>query len=144
MPGTLDQEARFAAVEQFGHHLMGAIGRALPAPPVPLVASLFAARPEGRFTEESLTAGMAELTGRLRAAGAHLQLPGEAKEAHSGWACVGWSSAAWSRNRLRALRSRRAKRSSSPTIYYANSIAHLTGYRPIETEVEEKSATRAG
>ncbi len=77
VPGTLDRDARFVAVEALGRHLIHEIGRVVPVPPIPLVASLFAQSPEDYQTGEELAVAIDALAARLRTAGAKLQLPGD-------------------------------------------------------------------
>jgi glycerol-3-phosphate O-acyltransferase len=77
VPGALDREGRFPVVEALGRHLMHEIGRVVPVPPIPLVASLFAQSPETYQTGEELAVAMDALAARLRAVGATLQLPGD-------------------------------------------------------------------
>ncbi len=123
VPSALDPKTRFAVVEALGQHLMSAIGRAVPAPPVPLVASLFDARPGKALGEKDLLAALAELTTRLRAGGAHLQLPGEDEGSalRAGLrALVERGLVAEKDGRFLAVPQERDLLS-----YYANSIAHL-------------------
>jgi glycerol-3-phosphate O-acyltransferase len=77
VPGALDRQARFAAVEALGQWLMAEIGRAVPVPPVPLVASLFAQRPKEYRTLDQLAEAVAALGERLQSTGARLQLPAD-------------------------------------------------------------------
>lgn len=77
VPGALDREGRFAVVEALGALLMAEIGRAVPVPPVPLVASLFAQRPKEYRTLDQLAESIGALAARLRSAGVRLQLPGD-------------------------------------------------------------------
>jgi glycerol-3-phosphate O-acyltransferase len=123
VPGALDRQVRFAVVEALGRHLMQEIGRVVPVPPIPLLAWLFARRPEDHQSGEELAVAMDALTDRLRSVGARLQLPGDDLssalksglrtlvgrgliERHAG----GFVVAAGGRDLL---------------TYYANSIAHL-------------------
>jgi len=123
VPGVLDEATRFAVVESLGKHLMSAIGRAVPAPPVPLVASLFDARPGKTLGEKDLLTALGELISRLRDAGVRLQLPGEDESSTL-------------RAGLRALIQRglieekdgrflAVPAERNLLVYYANSIAHL-------------------
>ncbi len=75
VPGLLDHDTRRGAIVAFGRHLMAAIGRAVRALPVPLVASLFAANPEAGFTQDSLMSGLDELAAQIRARSGRLVLP---------------------------------------------------------------------
>ena len=120
--GLLDHETRRKVIEAFGRQLMAAIGGSVPALPVPLVASLFAADPEKDFTEDNLLSALERLSARIRARGARLVLP--ADEVSSGL-----------RAGLRALVQRglvieegdgyKAAPEGRPLLaYYANSIAH--------------------
>jgi glycerol-3-phosphate O-acyltransferase len=125
VPGALDRQARFAVVEALGELLMAEIGRAVPVPPVPLVASLFAQRPKEYRTLDQLAEAVTALAERLRSTGARLQLPGD-----------DLTSAL--RAGLRALvrRGILERQVDGFTVvagqrdllaYYANSIAHLAG-----------------
>ena len=122
--GAAAADDRFPVVQQLADDLMAAIGAVLPVVPVSLVASLFAAAPERRFSELEVKAGAARLMARLSAAGAKVYIP----RADQDYAiAVG----------LRMLTLRRlvaaedglyaARPEELPLLtYYANAIAHLT------------------
>ncbi|MBI2318439.1 MAG: 1-acyl-sn-glycerol-3-phosphate acyltransferase [Betaproteobacteria bacterium] len=71
----LGKEERFARVAELASYLMISIGRLIPVLPVPLVASVFAAAPEKRFSELELKAAAEALIEKLEARGAHIYIP---------------------------------------------------------------------
>ncbi len=72
---ALDQASRFPHVCRLAQDLFFAVGRAVPATPVSLVASVFADHPERTFDRSSLEAETVERMDRLVAAGAQVYLP---------------------------------------------------------------------
>lgn len=76
----LDKEARAEPLERLGAELMGAVGRVIPALPVPLVASVFVDRPEDALSELDLKAEVHRRMAELEAAGAHVYIPRRDRE----------------------------------------------------------------
>lgn len=122
-PAALTLEEHKQVIEALGAHLMAAMARAIPVPPVPLIASLLSAAPEAVVTEAALLAQLEPLVERLRRDGVCLNLPGDAPDSAL-------------RAALRALTERglllqgdegyRVPAEKRPLLaYYANSIAHL-------------------
>ena len=72
---TLSDDERKREVTRVADHLMTQIGRVIPVLPVSLVASLFVAAPERRWSELELKAAMHERMARLQARGAHHYIP---------------------------------------------------------------------
>jgi glycerol-3-phosphate O-acyltransferase len=77
VPGLLDNETRHRVVKALGQHLMKAIGRSVPAPPVPILARILAAQPDQTWSEEQLLQEMRTLAARLRVADARVVLPAD-------------------------------------------------------------------
>ncbi len=77
VPAALNAEERAALVEALGRDLMTRVGRAVPAPPVALVASLFDDRPDHPLSEAALSESLTALVEVLRAKGARVLLPGD-------------------------------------------------------------------
>ena len=119
----LSGEARRAAVDALGGHLMKSVGRIVPVVPVALLATAFVREPERQFSELELKATIEALLEQLARAGAHVYVPRKDQDYAL---TVG----------LRMLTLRRLVgeqdglyRASAPELpalgYYANSIAHL-------------------
>lgn len=122
-PAALAPEARNQATEELGERLMSAIARAIPVPPIPLVARLLSGAPEAPADETELLTRLEALVAALRERGVCLSLPGD-------------TPASALRAALRTLIERglmvaeegryRVIEEKRPLIaYYANSIAHL-------------------
>lgn len=120
---ALAPHERRTAVAALGKELMEAVGRIVPVLPVPLLATVFVARPERALSELELKGEVASLLGRLAANGAHVYIPRHDLDYAL---TVG----------LRTLRLRhlveerdglfRARAEEIPLLtYYANSISHL-------------------
>ena len=110
-------------VSRVAEHLMAQIGQIVPVLPVSLVASLFVAAPQRRWTELELKAAMLERMAQLQTHGAHQYIPRQDQDYAFG---VG----------LRMLVLRRivvehdglyavADDAAEIIAYYANAIAHL-------------------
>jgi glycerol-3-phosphate O-acyltransferase len=119
----LDREARAVHLERLGAELMGAVGRAIPVVPVPLVASVFVERPGDALSELDLKAEVHRRMSQLEAAGSNVYIPRRDRD----YAIVAG---------LRMLTLRhlveeqdglyRARPEEMHVLrYYANSIAHL-------------------
>jgi len=74
-PRRLGKDERMALVSELAGELMGAIGRAVPVLPVPLVATVFARQSGRSLTELELKAGVVKLVEALEARGATLHVP---------------------------------------------------------------------
>jgi glycerol-3-phosphate O-acyltransferase len=71
----LEKEERSAPLERLGAELMAEVGRLVPVVPVPLVASIFAERPDEPLSELDLKARAHRRIAELEAAGAHVYIP---------------------------------------------------------------------
>lgn len=71
----LPKDERFARIGDLGRHLMEAVGKLIPVLPVPLMATLFSADPERKFSELELKAEAEALIEKLEARGACLYIP---------------------------------------------------------------------
>jgi glycerol-3-phosphate O-acyltransferase len=72
---TLDDAGRRPEVAAVGRLLMGAIGRIVPALPVPLVATVFLREPQRAWSELELKASVQALMADVEAAGGHVYVP---------------------------------------------------------------------
>jgi glycerol-3-phosphate O-acyltransferase len=77
VPSLLDSETRHRVVAAIGQHLMKAIGRSVPASPVPMLARILAAHPHRAWSEAQLIEELRALAARLRAADARVVLPAD-------------------------------------------------------------------
>lgn len=71
----MDKDTRAAHLEVLGAELMEAVGRVIPALPVPVVASIFADHPDQALSELELKAEVQRRMEELEAAGAHVYIP---------------------------------------------------------------------
>jgi len=67
--------ARFEAVERLGGELLEAVASAIPVVPVPLVATVFARRPEHAMSELEIKAQVQSLIEELQRRGAYVHIP---------------------------------------------------------------------
>ncbi|MDD9981457.1 MAG: 1-acyl-sn-glycerol-3-phosphate acyltransferase [Gammaproteobacteria bacterium] len=67
--------ARFEAVERLGGELLEAVASAIPVVPVPLVATVFARRPEHAMSELEIKAEIQSLIEELQRRGAYVHIP---------------------------------------------------------------------
>ena len=67
--------ARFEAVERLGGELIEAVASAIPVVPVPLVATVFARRPEHAMSELEIKAQVQSLIEELQRRGAYVHIP---------------------------------------------------------------------
>ena len=120
---AMDPAARFEAVERLGGELLEAVASAIPVVPVPLVATVFARRPEHTMSELEIKAEVQSLIDELQRRGAYVHIP---RGDHDYEVTVG----------LRMLKLRhfveesgglyRASESAPDMLrYYANSIEHF-------------------
>ena len=72
---AMDSGARFDAVEKLGGELLDAIASAIPVVPVPLVAAVFARRPELAMSELEIKAQVQSLIDALERRGACIHVP---------------------------------------------------------------------
>jgi len=119
----LSGEERRREIAALGARLMEAVGRIVPVVPVPLIATVFVANPERRFSALELKAEVERLLERLERAGARVYVP---RRDFDYAVNVGLRML-----RLRHLVEEReglftARPQELPVLrYYANSIAHL-------------------
>jgi glycerol-3-phosphate O-acyltransferase len=71
----MDKDTRAAHLEVLGVELMEAVGRVIPALPVPVVASIFVDHPDQALSELELKAEVHRRMEELEAAGAHVYIP---------------------------------------------------------------------
>jgi glycerol-3-phosphate O-acyltransferase len=120
---VLPRDERFRHVESIGRELMDGVGKAIPALPTALVATVFARDPDARLDELELKARVHRLTGEIDEAGGRVYLPRDDRDYA---VAVG----------LRMLVLRRivevrdglyhVRPGELPVLrYYANSLAHL-------------------
>ena len=136
----LPDAQRKAEVTRVAQHLMHAIGQVIPVLPVSLVASLFVAAPQRRWSELELKAAMHDRMAALQAGGAHQYIPRQDQDYAFG---VG----------LRMLVQRHlvvedgglyalAPGEQEVVAYYANAIAHLDPQRiPRAAHAGEEAAS---
>ena len=72
---AMDSTARFDAVERLGGELLDAVASAIPVVPVPLVATVFARRPESAMSELEIKAQVHALVEELQRRGAYVHIP---------------------------------------------------------------------
>ena len=72
---AMDPAARFDAVERLGGELLDAVASAIPVVPVPLVATVFARRPERAMSELEIKAQVHSLVEELQRHGAYVHIP---------------------------------------------------------------------
>ena len=72
---AMDPTARFDAVERLGGELLDAVASAIPVVPVPLVATVFARRPERAMSELEIKAQVHALVEELQRHGAYVHIP---------------------------------------------------------------------
>ena len=72
---AMDSTARFDAVERLGGELLDAVASAIPVVPVPLVATVFARRPERAMSELEIKAQIHSLVEELQRHGAYVHIP---------------------------------------------------------------------
>ena len=72
---AMDPAARFEAVERLGGELLDAVASAIPVVPVPLVATVFARRPESAMSELEIKAEIQSLIEELQRRGAYVHIP---------------------------------------------------------------------
>jgi len=73
--GTLSKDERTPHVADLGRHLMSAVGRLIPVLPVPLVAAVFCAAPERRYSALELKAAVEQRIEALERSGARMCVP---------------------------------------------------------------------
>ena len=72
---AMDPAERFDAVERLGGELLEAVASAIPVVPVPLVATVFARRPEHAMSELEIKAEIQSLIEELQRRGAYVHIP---------------------------------------------------------------------
>ena len=72
---AMDPAERFDAVERLGSELLEAVASAIPVVPVPLVATVFARRPEHAMSELEIKAEIQSLIEELQRRGAYVHIP---------------------------------------------------------------------
>ena len=72
---AMDSAARFDAVERLGGELLDAVASAIPVVPVPLVATVFARRPDLAMSELEIKAQVHSLIEELQLRGAYVHIP---------------------------------------------------------------------
>jgi glycerol-3-phosphate O-acyltransferase len=77
---ALGPEQRFAEIERLGQHLMGEVGRVVPALPVSLAASAILAGGERGLSSLEVKGAVFELMETLQARGAHVHIPRQDQE----------------------------------------------------------------
>jgi glycerol-3-phosphate O-acyltransferase len=136
------REARFAAVERLGRHLIGEIGRVVPAVPVPLVAHVLLECGDRWIGELELKSRVFALISTLESSGAHVLIPRSDRDYAVGTG-------------LRMLTLRHLAETNDGGLYranprekvlleyYANSIAHLVARAaaPQPAPVRRKAAS---
>ena len=138
----LERGERFARLAELAGELMGSVGRAMPALPVALVASVLLRAPERAWSELEIKAAVHRLMEAVEAAGGHVYVPRADRE----YAIeVG----------LRMLRLRRLVDEPAEGLlrarpeelrllrYYANSLAHLGGAAPDGEPIAAQPAASA-
>ena len=119
----LSGEARRAAVNALGAHLMQAVGRIVPVVPVALLATAFVREPQREFSELALKATIEAALERLAQSGAHVYVPRKDQDYAL---TVGLRMLTLRRLVLERDGLYRANGAELPVLaYYANSIAHL-------------------
>ncbi len=128
----LERGERFARLGELAGELMAEVGRAIPALPVALVATVLLERPERALSELEVKAAVLALMEEIEASGGRVYVPRENRE----YALeVGLRML-----KLRRLVERtpagllRARPSDIPLLrYYANSVSHLVAGLPAQT-----------
>ena len=72
---AMDPAARFEGVKRLGGELLDAVASAIPVVPVPLVATVFARRPESAMSELEIKAEIQSLIEGLQRRGAYVHIP---------------------------------------------------------------------
>jgi glycerol-3-phosphate O-acyltransferase len=125
---ALEKEERFAALGGLAAELMAAIGAVIPVLPVPLVATVFLARPAERLSELEVKAAALDLMTALADAGALVYLPRQDRE----YAIAAGLRMLVQRHLVEEADGFYAARPEEAALlgYYASSIAHLVGRTP--------------